>query len=151
MMMEKRSNISVLSVDYIFIYSSILFNLFISLLYLFVKNGDEILTQYAGFAVVLLALPFTFTTVKYIKNKAGTRIIVSHAFILFYFFIEILLDYILKIPFREILIIHIPYIIFFYAATFSMIGVSFRINRKMGFVVLATFFILIACLVYLYA
>lgn len=44
--------------------------------------------------------------------------------------LEVLLDYILKIPFREILAIHIPYIIVFYAAAFSMIGVSFNINRK---------------------
>jgi hypothetical protein len=64
--------------------------------------------------------------------------------------LEVLSDYILKIPFREILAIHIPYIIVFYAATFSMIGVSFHINRKMGFIVLTTFCILIGCLIYLY-
>ena len=59
-----------------------------------------------------------------------------------------LLDYILKIPFREILAIHVPYIIVFYAAMFSMIGVSFDKNRKMGFVVAITFLILIGCLIY---
>jgi hypothetical protein len=64
--------------------------------------------------------------------------------------LEILLDYILKIPFREILAIHIPYIIVFYAAAFSMVGVSFDINRKIGFVVLITFCILIGCLIYIF-
>jgi uncharacterized membrane protein YecN with MAPEG domain len=59
-----------------------------------------------------------------------------------------MLDYILKIPFRQILAIHVLYIIIFYAAVFSMIGVSRTISRKMGLIVLATFFILIGCLVY---
>jgi len=52
------------------------------------------------------------------------------------------------IPFREILALHIAYIIVFYAADFSMIGVTFDKNKKMGFVVLATFGILIGCLIY---
>ena len=82
------------------------------------------------------------------KEKAEKRTIISHAFILFYLFLELLLDYILKIPFREILAIHVPYIIVFYAAMFSMIGVSFDKNRKMGLVVTITFLILIGCLIY---
>ena len=69
-------------------------------------------------------------------------------FILCYLFLELSLEYILKIPFRDILAIHIPYILVFYAALFSMIGVSFDKNRKMGFVVTITFLILIGCLMY---
>jgi hypothetical protein len=44
--------------------------------------------------------------------------------------------------------IHVPYIIVFYAALFSMIGVSFEKNKKMGYVVVVTFLILMVCLVY---
>jgi len=62
--------------------------------------------------------------------------------------LEILLDYILVIPFREILALHIPYILVFYADEFSMIGVTFDKNKKMGFIVLITFGILIGCLIY---
>ena len=58
------------------------------------------------------------------------------------------MDYILRIPFREILAIHVPYIIVFYTALFSMIGVSLDRNRKMGYIVTITFLILIGCLVY---
>jgi len=58
------------------------------------------------------------------------------------------LDFVLRVPFREILIIHVPYIVVFYAALFSMIGVSFEKNKKMGYVVIATFLILMACLAY---
>jgi uncharacterized membrane protein len=68
--------------------------------------------------------------------------------ILFYLFLELFLDYILRIPFREILAIHVPYIIVFHAALFSMIAVSFEKNKKMGSLVIATFLILIGCLIY---
>jgi len=82
------------------------------------------------------------------KEKAEKKIIISILAILLYLFLELLLDYILKIPFREILAIHVPYILVFYAAAFSMIGVTFEKNKKMGFVVLITFFILLGCLSY---
>jgi hypothetical protein len=84
----------------------------------------------------------------YVRAKGKKRTIISHVFILFYIFLELLLDYILKIPFREILAIHVPYIIVFYAALFSMIGVSFEKNKKMGSVVIVTFLILMGCLIY---
>jgi len=103
-----------------------------------------------GAIVLSLIFPFTFTLLGYIKEKAEKKIIISHSVILFYLFLELLLDYILIIPFRETLAIHVPYIIVFYAADFSMIGVSFNRNRKMGFVVTLTFWILIGCLIYLY-
>ncbi len=104
----------------------------------------------SGSIVIALIVPFTITLYGYFKKEAKKMIIISNVIILFYLFLELLLDYILMIPFRDILAIHIPYIMVFYAAEFNIIGVSFNINRKMGFVVLLTFFILIACLVYLF-
>lgn len=104
--------------------------------------------QVCGCIVVFLILPFTFTLFGYMKEKAEKKIIISILAILLYLFLELLLDYILKIPFREILAIHVPYILVFYAAAFSMIGVTFEKNKKMGFVVLITFFILLGCLSY---
>jgi hypothetical protein len=109
-----------------------------------------LLLQASGSIVIVLIVPFSITLYGYLKKDAERRIIIPHIAILFYLFLELLLDYILNIPFRDILAIHIPYIIVFYAAEFSMIGVSFERNRKMGFVVLLTFLILISCLVYLY-
>jgi hypothetical protein len=120
----------------------------VSVFYIAVKLGNMVLVQVFGAIVLSLIIPFTITLLGYMKEKTEKRTIISHAFILFYLFLELLLDYILKIPFREILAIHVPYIIFFYAALFSMIGVSFDKDRKMGFVVTITFLILIGCLVY---
>jgi len=134
--------------DIIFVCSSIIFNISVSVLYIAAKLGNEVLVQVSGAIVLSLIIPFTITLLGHMKAKAEKKTIISHVFILFYLFLELLLDYILKIPFREILAIHVPYIIVFYAAMFSMIGVSFDKNRKMGFVVTITFFIVVGCLIY---
>jgi hypothetical protein len=134
--------------DILFIASSIIFNIAVSGVYIASKIDSSVLLKIFGAIVVLLIIPFTITFFGYIKMKAKKKIIISHIFILFYLLLEVLLDYILKIPFREILAIHIPYIIVFYAAAFSMIGVSRTISRKMGRLVIATFLILIGCLIY---
>ena len=134
--------------DNIFICSSLIFNVSVSALYIATKFNNMVLVQVCGGVIISLIFPFTITLLGYMKEKAKKRTIISHVFILFYLFLELFLDYILKIPFREILAIHVLYIIVFYAAMFSMIGVSFDKNRKMGFVVTITFLILIGCLIY---
>lgn len=136
--------------DNVFISTSIIFNLLVSALYLAVKFDREILVEALGVTIVLLVFPFIYTFINSLKQKVQKKIIVSHIFILFYFLVEVLFDYVLKIPFREILALHITYIIFFYAASFSMMGVSIRINKRWGIVVTATFLILIGCLINLY-
>ena len=136
--------------DIIFIISSIIFNISVSIVYIATKLGNLELLRVSGLIVILLIIPFTITLIGYIKEKEEKKIIISLVIILFYLFLELLLDYILLIPFRDILALHIPYIIVFYAAAFSMIGVTFEKNKKMGFVVLVTFGILIGCLIYTY-
>jgi hypothetical protein len=135
-------------IDIVFVCSSVVFNISVSALYIAAKLGDVVLVQVCGGIVISLIVPFTITLLGYVREKAKKRTIISHVFILFYLSLELLLDYILRIPFREILAIHVPYIIVFYAALFSMIGVSFEKNRKMGSVVIVAFSILIVCLTY---
>lgn len=146
---SKSSNLGK-SMDTIFIISSIIFNISVSIVYLATKLGNMEILQISGLIIILLIIPFTITLIGYIKEKEEKKIIISLIIILFYLFLELLFDYILIIPFREILALHILYIIIFYAAEFSMIGVTFDKNKKIGFVVLITFGILIGCLIYMY-
>jgi len=148
--LEIKQNNMIKLMDFIFIFSAIIFNISVSLVYLSTKFDNMLLLQVSGSIVIVLIIPFSITLYGYIKKDSKRKIIIPHVAILFYLFLELFLDYILNIPFRDILAIHIPYIIVFYAAEFSMIGVSFERNRKIGFVVLLTFLILIGCLVYLY-
>ena len=145
-----KQNNMIKLMDFIFICSAIIFNISVSLVYLATKFDNMLLLQVSGSFVIVLIVPFSVTLYGYIKKDAKRKIIISHIFILFYLFMELLLDYVFMIPFRDIVVLHIPYIIVFYTAEFSMIGVSFERNKKMGFFVLFTFLILLGCLIYLY-
>jgi hypothetical protein len=135
-------------IDLVFICASIILNVSVSLLYVVTKLGDLALTQTFGGVAVSMIVPFAVTFIGYLRAKESKKTIISNAIVLFYLVLELLLDYILQIPFREILAIHVPYIIVFYAALFSMMAVSFEKNKRMGYVVIATFWILIGCLTY---
>jgi membrane-associated HD superfamily phosphohydrolase len=120
----------------------------VSILYVEAKLGDMVIVQVSGAIVVSLMVPLTITLLGYVREKAKRRTLISNEVILFYLSLELVLDYVLRIPFREILTIHVPYIIVFYAALFSMIGVSIEKNKKMASVVIITFLILMGCLIY---
>jgi hypothetical protein len=135
-------------IDLVFICSSVILNVSVSLVYVVTKLGDMVLTQVFGGIAISMIVPFAVTLIGYLRSKESKKTIVSNAIVLFYLVLELLLDYILQITFREILAIHIPYIVVFYAALFSMMAVSFEKNKKMGYVVIATFWILIGCLIY---
>jgi len=137
--------------DWLFFGSAVIFNLAISGLYIAVKFDNNFLIKLLGFIVVLLTIPFTVTFIGYNKIKSKRKKVILNAVILFYLLVEILLDYILNIPFREILTIHIIYIIVFYAACYSMISIAWRIDRKKGIIVLLSFILLILSLIYMYA
>ena len=134
----------------VFLASSLLFNIFVSAVYIYSKL-DITLVRIIGAPIILLIIPFTYTLNEFRKHREETRIIISNALIIIYLLLELLLDYVLLIPFRENLAMHVQYILVFYAAEFSIIGVSFRLNRKMGFVILATFFVLLGCLIFSYS
>ena len=122
----------------------------VSAVYISTKFENMELVRTLSYPFVFLILPFGYTLRRFIENNDERRVIISNAVIIIYLILELLLDIILSIPFRDILSLHILYIVVFYAAEFSMIGISFNKDRKMGFVVLFTFIILIGCLIYLY-
>ena len=138
------------SQDIIFVFSAVIFNILVGVVYVSTKLNFMALLQISGFIIISLIVPFTIVLRGYIKKEAEKEIIISNMVVLLYLVLELVLDYVLKIPFREILVIHVPYIIIFYAAEFSMMSISFHINRKAGFVVVITFCILLGCLLYLY-
>ena len=136
--------------DIIFILSAVILNISISVIYISTKLDLTALQQTFGFVVISLIIPFTVTFREYLKKEAGLKISISNMIIIAYLLLELVLDYVLKIPFRDILGIHIPYIILFYAAEFSIIHISFHTSRKTGYIVSITFCLLIGCLIYLY-
>ena len=134
----------------VFVSSSIIFNLLVCAVYISTKFDNMDLVKNLGYPFTSLIIPFGYTLFRFIKNKDERRVIIPNAVIIVYLFIELLFDIILVIPFREILWLHVIYVLVFYAEEFSIIGVSFNLDRKMGLIVLFTFIILLGCLTYLY-
>lgn len=136
------------SLDLVFICSSIVFNISVSALYVAAKLGDTAIMQVSGAIAISLIVPFTITLLGYVRKKEKVKTLISNVIVLFYLSLEIVLDYILRIPFREISAIHVPYIMVFYAALFSMIGVSLEKDRRMAAIVIVTFLMLMGCLIF---
>ena len=148
---EKTKEIELIRVlDIIFIGASVLFFICVSGIFLATKFGNAELRMVLGIIVMSLIVPYTVILIGYVKEKPEKPVIISLGLILFYLFLELIWDYILRIPFREILVLHIVYIIVLYIASFNMIGVSFRINKKIGWLVTIAFWISLGCLIYFY-
>ena len=60
-------------IDNTFIYSSIVFNISASGVYVATKHGDMTLTQAFGAIVILLIIPFSTTLLGYIRAKEKRR------------------------------------------------------------------------------
>jgi hypothetical protein len=136
--------------DLLFIASSIIFFVSVSGIWITSKLGNLVFLQVFGAIVILLIVPFTITLLGDLKERVDKVVIVSLVAILFYLFLELSLDYILRIPFREILVLHILYIVVFYVAAFNMVGVSFRIDRRMGWLVTIPFWVSFGSLIFLF-
>ena len=85
-----------------------------------------------------------------VAAKAGRTWTISGVILFLYMLVELLLDYVFKVEFRQKWITHAPYIILEYIALFGLIGISFSIDRTWGFLVSISFWFLLASLIYLY-
>ncbi len=137
--------------DLLFLLSALAFNLLIAGIFIASKWGRTKLIRTLGLIWLALALPLAVVFVRYLTAGRELWVIVCLGLVLLYMAVEWLLDYVLKLPFREKLSLHVPYIILEYIALFGLIGISISIDRGWGWTVSITFWIVIASLIYLYA
>ena len=136
--------------DWVFVLCAVVFNLLIAGIFVAQKKDRQKLTRTLGILWLSLAIPLSVVFVRYLIAGREMWITICFGFILTYMLVELLLDYVFKVPFREKKITHIPYIILEYMALFGLIGISFDINRTWGLCVSIAFWILLGCLIYLY-
>jgi len=136
--------------DSVFVVCSVAFNLLIVGIFIATKQVHPELRKIFGVAFVSLGIPFTVVFVRYLLQGRSLQTMVPFGFILLYIAIELLLDRILKVDFRQKPITHIPYIVLEYIALFSLIGISFSIDRIWGWIVSMAFWAVIGSLIYLY-
>lgn len=136
--------------DWVFVLCAAAFNLLIAGIFVAQKKGRHKMTRTLGILWLGLAIPLSIVFVRYLVIGRETWITIYFVCILLYMLVELLLDYVFKVDFRRRNVTHIPYIVLEYIALFGLIGISFAIDRVWGVVVSVTFWMLLACLVYLY-
>lgn len=137
--------------DLVFLLAALAFNLLIAGIFIADKLGRNNVIRVLGLSWLALALPLGGVWVGYLVTGRAAWILVCLGLVLIYMAVEWLLDYVWKIPFRQKLAQHIPYIILEYIALFCLIGIAFSIDRRWGWAVSVTFWIAMASLIFLYA
>jgi len=123
----------------LFTISAVLFNLLIAGIFLCDRLGKMQWVKRIGIVVVLLIVPFTIVLINWLILRVSTPIILALVVVLLYLFVEILLDFILKVDFRTKWSTHIPYILLEYGAFFSLIYIASNISKTAMWWVSITF------------
>lgn len=125
-------------------------NLLLAAIFLGRTRELKRLEQALGLGVVALALPAAGAVV---VNALGTRgwwwVILPLPFIL-HCVNELLLDYVLKIPFRSTRLLG-PYLALYYLGCWGLIGYCFLVGKAYGLSSLVTYFLCLAATAYSYA
>jgi hypothetical protein len=90
---------------------------------------------WAGFIIALSAV-----VLLNIRARRAWWTVALPSLLIAFLILEIILDYILRIDFRSTRLLG-PYLALYYLALLGMIGYSFQMGRRSGFITLATYFI----------
>lgn len=101
-----------------------------------------------GLIIISLLVPLIIVFIDYIVIRQELMRIIYIVVIFAYLIVELLLDFILKIEFRDKTSTHVPYIILEYAACFAFIFNTIKINEILGLVVSILFWVMLATLIY---
>ena len=137
--------------DWIFAISAVLFNLLIAGIFVTQKYQNARLTKIFGISWLLLFFPLLAVFLNYVSLKKPDWVLVCLGLVFVYMIVELLLDYVFNYDFRKSWSTHVPYILLEYAALFSLIAVAIETNELLGWVVSICFWILMGCLIFLYA
>ncbi len=144
------STINARTVDLVVFISANLFNLFIICIMLSRPFGLEYLEKVVGILNILLVIPLMTTAILNFAYGRDWWSFVLPLVMIAFLILELLLDYVLQIPFRETLLLW-PYLILFYLSAWMMIGYTFLINKTYGLITLITYFLSLAATAYSYS
>ena len=143
-------NINERTVDLVVFICANLFNLFIICIMLSRPFGLERLERAAGILNILLIIPLTAAVILNFTSGRDWWFFVLPLVMIAFLILELLLDYVLQIPFRETRLLW-PYLALFYLSAWMMIGYTFLVNNRFGFITLITYFLSLAATAYSYS
>jgi len=134
--------------EWIFLISGVIF--FISIIGIFLSAAkiNERLIRRFGIITVSLLLPLIILFINFVIVRKDAKILLYTVLIITYLAVEVLLDFIFKVEFRDKPSTHIPYIVLEYIACFSFIFASIEINYIMGWVLSVFFWLMLVALIY---
>lgn len=136
--------------DLLFVVTALAFELLIIAILIAEKRQRHRLVKALGILWALLAIPLAIVFVHDLTVGSDRWAVLSFGLIFLYMAVEIAFDFLLKIPFRERPILHIPYIILEYGALFGLIHIAFTIAPTSGYAVAIGFWLLLATLIFVY-
>ncbi len=125
-------------------------NLLLALMFLFRGKGKAKTGNAFGWVAVVLGIPLLAAA---ILNATGGRpwwAFVLPGLLILYDLVEFVLDYLLKLDFRNSRLLG-PYLGLYYLALMGMIGYAFAVGKPAGFITLVTYFINLAATAWSFA
>jgi len=145
-----NANVNQRTVDLVVFICANLFNLFIFFIMLSRPFGLERLERVVGILNLLLVIPLTIAVILNFNAGRDWWTYVLPLVMIAFLIVELLLDYVLQIPFRETRLLW-PYLALYYLSAWMMIGYTFLVSKPCGFITLVTYFISLAATAYSYS
>lgn len=112
------------------------------LIFLFRLGGMPVIERWLGIVFLATALPFTYLLITANTMERPVIYFIQLLAILLFILIELLLDYILMIDFRNIKWMTILYVTFFFAGTGGLIGIASQAGKSWAMSAVALFLIM---------
>lgn len=136
--------------DWAFVTCAIVFFYATTGVFISFARGHRGLLRSFGIVMLSLAIPLVIVLVNYIIVGQELWVIALLLLILFYLLLELLLDFVFHVEFRRRTVTHVPYIVIYYATSFSFVGIAFHLDEMLGWLVTISFWTALAGLVYSY-
>jgi len=119
-----------------------LINVFVIAVFIARLSNKPKIEYWFGIIVILGIIPLTYLLITAIDIKRPLLYFVQISLMIGYLVVELMLDYILKVDFRQNQKIVIPYIMLFFSGTGGMIGVASHAGKVWIIVTVISFLIM---------
>jgi hypothetical protein len=119
-------------------------NVFLIALFIARLSKKPRIEHWLGIVIILNAVPLLYLFVKAFSFKRPVLYFIQIGLMIAYLIVELILDYILKVDFRQNLRIVIPYIMLFFSGTGGMIGVASHAGKGWLLASIISFLVMMA-------
>jgi len=136
-MLESKESVNLLGSVVANINNILLTFLFLARIYKYPK-----IEYWLGIVFMLSIVPITYMLIKAIESKRAILYFVQLSLMIIFIVVEFLLDYLLKLDFRQNQNYVIPFLILFYASFGGMIGIASHSGKQWIVITVITFLLM---------